>query len=182
MDKFELIKQTERMIQSLHTPPRGTRPGAIAMWKDLATTSSATKLLLHEVTSTSDFMELFDLRLSYEGYSDEYSKEVHDSLEFARHGQNILGAKWYLLEASPEDFVGEIGLIPFEFGEVKIGRLQNVEIHPDQKGNGYGNELLALLENEARKLELRALCLKARPDDWPVEWYKKKGFQIVGTW
>ncbi|WP_413585455.1 GNAT family N-acetyltransferase [Bdellovibrio sp. HCB274] len=182
MNKFDLVKQTESMIQGLYDPPRGTRPGAVAMWKDISSGDGHPKLKLHEVRSTSDFMELYDLRLSYEAYSEDYSKEAQESLDFARHCQNILDAKWYLLEAAPEDFVGEIGLIPFDFGGVKIGRLQNVEIHPDQKGNGFGNELLTLVEFEARKLGLQALCLKARPDDWPATWYKKKGFEIVGTW
>lgn len=183
MDKFKLIQQTETILQGLWQPPRGTRAGAVALWKDLTSAAPfATTLGLHEIVSSNDLNELYDFRLSLEAYTPDYMASVKASLTFVMECKKQQGAKWFLLTEPENEFVGGIGIVPFEIGSVKFGRLQDVEVHSQFQGLGYGRILLKLAEQEALKMGLSALCLKARPEDWPLEWYKKNGFVQVGVW
>jgi ribosomal protein S18 acetylase RimI-like enzyme len=183
MNKFAIIQKTETSLQNTYQPPRGTRSGALGLWKDLAPVAAFdTTLGLHEVVSSSDLNELYDFRLSLESYSPDYLASVKSSLTFSMECMKQFGAKWYLLTEPENEFVGEIGIVPFDFDGFRVGRLQDVEVHSQFRGHGYGNILLKLIEQEALRMGLSALCLKARPEDWPVEWYKKNGFLQVGAW
>lgn len=177
MDKFEILKTTEALIQSLHTPPRGTRPGALGLWKTLSDEHARSSgLALVEVGSEAAFESLAALRA---GFTEP--QEVGDSLSFLYRCQDELGAKAFLLK-DKDTYVGEIGIVPFSFDLLRVGRLQDVEIAPHYQGKGYGNQLLALTFLKAKEMGLSALCLKARPNDWTPSWYERHGFFKVGTW
>ncbi|MFM6927858.1 MAG: GNAT family N-acetyltransferase [Bdellovibrio sp.] len=182
MDKFEILKNTEIKIQTLHKPPRGTRPGALGFWKNISEEHSEnSELFLIAVDSEDTFKSLAALRTSFFGASEENIQEISDSLDFVRRCQSELGAKWFLLK-DKEIFVGEIGIVPFSFGSFRLGRLQDVEISPSFHGRGYGNQLLKLAFGKAQEMGLSALCLKARPNDWTSSWYERNGFFKIGTW
>jgi RimJ/RimL family protein N-acetyltransferase len=52
---------------------------------------------------------------------------------------------------------------------------------PDYQGKGYGQKALALLENQARELNLRKLLLEIRADNAKaVSLYQRSGYQTVG--
>jgi ribosomal protein S18 acetylase RimI-like enzyme len=182
MDKFEILKNTEKSIQALHIPPRGTRSGALGFWKNLSEEQvKKSNLVLFEVESESTLKSLASLRASFMQPPEKNLQEINSSLDFVNRCRSELGAKWFLL-SDKNDCVGEIGIVPFSFGSVCIGRLQNVEVSPSYQGKGYGNQLMNLVFSQATDMGLSALCLKARPDDWTSGWYEKNGFLKIGTW
>jgi predicted N-acetyltransferase YhbS len=98
-----------------------------------------------------------------------------------RHRRRHLIGDWYLGVIDGR-VVGGIGLFLFETGAGRIGRLQDVDIAPAFQGQGLGRELLWGACEEAKKLGLDAVCLRADPKDWPKVWYIRSGFLPVGTW
>jgi N-acetylglutamate synthase-like GNAT family acetyltransferase len=181
MNKMDQIKKTEEFINQMHTPSRGARAGAVGLWKDLCFDSNEINdVELVEVVTSSDFEDLYNFRLSLD--EDEDESQVRASINFFKTCREQLKARWYLLKTSDSELVGEIGVVPFYFETRCLGRIQNVEIASKYKGQGFGNQLLWLVEQEAIQMGISALCLKAKPDDWPVNWYVRRGYEVVGSW
>lgn len=87
--------------------------------------------------------------------------------------------QWFLARYHNE-WVGEIGLIPFTFEGKKIGRIKDVDIIPSKQGQGLGNLLMQAICSYAKQEKFEALCLMALTDDWPRTWYQRLGFIPVG--
>ena len=90
-----------------------------------------------------------------------------------------LNGQWFLAKFQ-EVWVGEIGLIPFDFRGQKVGRVKDVDIIPSRQGKGLGNLLIQALCQYAKQEKLQALCLMAIANDWPQQWYQKLGFKKMG--
>ena len=56
--------------------------------------------------------------------------------------------------------------------------LSGVSVCEKSRHRGLGNELLQAAERNARKRGAELLCLWADPNDWPIEWYKRKGYAL----
>ena len=183
MDKFEMLKETETEIQRLYPSPRVPAEGTPGLWKDLhGVADIQTDLELFEIISGNDFNELFDFRLSLEGYSPEYSNMVSGWTEHSAAAQKSLEAKYFLLKEPEHEFIGSVGIVPFKYDSIKIGRLQHVGVHPQFQGKGYGDILLKLVEQKTIQMGLSALCLKALPGHWTGAWYQRNGFLQIGMW
>lgn len=57
-----------------------------------------------------------------------------------------------------------------------VAAIKNVEVDPDERRKGYGNELLTTLENIARALGCDYCALWADKSAWVHDWYKRKGY------
>lgn len=69
------------------------------------------------------------------------------------------------------------GLALYHLGiEDGVGYLSGLIVHPSVRNRGIGRKLLADSIARAKKLELSKMVLWAKPDDWPIEWYKRNGF------
>lgn len=139
MNKMNQIKKTEECINQMHIPSRGTRTGAVGLWKDLCLVSNEINdVELVEVVTSSDFEDLYNFRLSLEEDEDEDESQVRASINFSKTCREQLKASWFLLKTSDSDpeFVGEIGVVPFYFETTCLGRIQNVEILSNYKGEG----------------------------------------------
>ena len=55
--------------------------------------------------------------------------------------------------------------------------LAGVFVKKSIRGNGYGNEILALADKIARTMGAKAVCLKAKKD--LLAWYQRHGYEIV---
>jgi predicted N-acetyltransferase YhbS len=98
-----------------------------------------------------------------------------------RHRRRHLVGDWFL--ALLDGLVaGGIGLLVFETGAGRVGRLQDVDIAPGFRGRGLGRELLWGVCEVAGNLGLEALWLRADADEWPKDWYGRFGFASVGAW
>jgi ribosomal protein S18 acetylase RimI-like enzyme len=96
-----------------------------------------------------------------------------------RHKCEMLNGIWYRASLG-EDVVGEVGIVPFTCIWGKIGRLQDVDILPEYQGRGLGRQLLIEACRLAKLQGLNALCLMAKENDWPKDWYLRYGFIKVG--
>jgi GNAT superfamily N-acetyltransferase len=136
---------------------------------------------LDEVTSESHWQAMLAIRMQVErafGIVDE--EVVQTFIDEIRKCQRVLGGRWYVARAPGyEAYVGEVGLVPFEFGGRRVGRLQDVDIVPCFQGRGFGNALLDAIIHQAKCDGLQALCLLADVKDWPRHWYRRRGFVPV---
>ncbi|MCH2535592.1 MAG: GNAT family N-acetyltransferase, partial [Bdellovibrionales bacterium] len=142
--------------------------------------NSQNLLKLSEVNTEEKWKEMYKMRISIEkefGITDE--SEVKRIVDDIKKKARELKGKWFLAKAEGKT-VGEIGILPFEFEGKQVGRLQDVDIISNEQGKGYGNELLAEACIKAKKMNLNALCLMAKSDDWPKEWYLRFGFVKIG--
>jgi N-acetylglutamate synthase-like GNAT family acetyltransferase len=187
MTSFErfhnFVLETEKRIQSLEAMKNvEMAQHEWTMWlpKEQFSSSSKNLLKLVEVKSQEQWDEMLELRMSIEkefGISDKVV--VKQFVEDIKKKGHELKGKWFLAKTN-EKTIGEIGILPFEFEGKKVGRLQDVDIIPCSQGKGYGRELLAQVCIKASEMNLNALCLMAKADDWPKEWYFRFGFVKVG--
>jgi GNAT superfamily N-acetyltransferase len=126
---------------------------------------------------------MLEIRLQIEkGFGDFSHAAVAEMVLQIRKCQESLNGQWYLaLDSFQKRVVGEIGMVRFHVG-LTIARLQDVDIIPSEQGRGLGNELLLGIIAQAKKDGISALCLKADHDDWPLNWYHRRGFEKVGEW
>lgn len=58
-----------------------------------------------------------------------------------------------------------------------VAAIKNVEVDPDERRKGYGNELLTTLENIALALGCDSCALWTDKSAWMHEWYKRRGYE-----
>jgi ribosomal protein S18 acetylase RimI-like enzyme len=62
---------------------------------------------------------------------------------------------------------------------VKVGFLFDVEIHQEFRGRGYGREIMSLIEEKARKLDIKKLALHVFGyNDVARKLYESAGYEI----
>jgi N-acetylglutamate synthase-like GNAT family acetyltransferase len=57
-----------------------------------------------------------------------------------------------------------------------VAYLSGVSVCESSRHMGLGNELLELSKQHAREMGAKMLCLWAYPEQWVVDWYKRRGF------
>lgn len=58
-----------------------------------------------------------------------------------------------------------------------VAVFKNIETVPNERRKGYGNELLATLENIARGLGCDSCVLWADRSAWMHDWYARRGYE-----
>ncbi|MBW2736077.1 MAG: GNAT family N-acetyltransferase [Deltaproteobacteria bacterium] len=132
------------------------------------------------VKSESDWAAMHALRCSVErafGLVD--AETVARFVDDIRRKCERLDGQWWLARHGSEP-VGEIGFVPFALGDLAVARLQDVDVVPHHQQKGFGNELLAWAISHAAASGIDALCLMAKADDWPKDWYASHGFFQLG--
>jgi len=64
--------------------------------------------------------------------------------------------------------------------DAKICQLENVFTHPEYRGRGYGEALVAEALSRGRKAGCDLCFLTADVDDWPYNWYRRMGYVDIG--
>lgn len=64
--------------------------------------------------------------------------------------------------------------------DTRIGWLHDVVVNPSVRRKGYGNMLLEIAKEQARKQGCLYLHLWVELDSWMEEWYKRHGFEQYG--
>lgn len=60
--------------------------------------------------------------------------------------------------------------------------INQLAVHPTQHRRGYGDQMLEHLCHRARALGAIKVALDtAKPAEWLVKWYEKRGFRVVGS-
>jgi GNAT superfamily N-acetyltransferase len=93
---------------------------------------------------------------------------------------------WFLYQpgdepSEPSEPVGAVGLYEFVHdGRLHI-RLQDVDVFPRFRAQGHGNRLLGAVHALARRRGATTVLVGADVDDWPLQWYLRKGFVPVAS-
>jgi predicted N-acetyltransferase YhbS len=183
-EKHEFIQYTNTKLNQIRSDYREDEPRdeQWTMWLELEDVAllDHSRITLRPVKSDGDYETMFLLRRDVEmafGVTDP--AKVKTLVNDIRKATNRFQARWYLaiLEGV---CIGEIGIIPFEFNGKKIGRLKDVDILPEFQGNGFGGEILKLICGQAKSEQYEGLCLMAKAQDWPKDWYQNFGFTKVG--
>ena len=88
-------------------------------------------------------------------------------------------AQYYVLENNDKR---EIGVVVFEhLGYSKRTRIWDISVHTQYLRQGYGSYLLRFVEDNARKLNQRALVLECQnTNSNAIDFYLKYGFELIG--
>jgi len=87
----------------------------------------------------------------------------------AENGQNF----FFMLENKVP--IGFLGITRKEKNRLKLDKLYLSESH---RGKGYGKEMMAFVEREAKRLEAKFLFLNVNRFNHTLDFYKKMGFEI----
>lgn len=86
------------------------------------------------------------------------------SLHLARDGDRVVGAiGWFHLPGPAQSWA----------------RLQEVDVFPPWRGRGHGDALLAATGDALVAEAVTTVVVGADEDDWPLGWYRRRGFQDV---
>ena len=155
------------------------------MWLSLDNhkeTHTTDYLNLQAVKSEANWQQLFDHRKKVEVAFGVTDQNLLDKFDKDMQNKSIkLDGKWFLAYHNNKQ-VGAIGYIPFMFEGNKIARLQDVDILPKHQGKGFGNMLLKSILYHLTQKGFGSVCLMAKTDDWPKDWYLKNGFTKCGTY
>jgi N-acetylglutamate synthase-like GNAT family acetyltransferase len=188
MSQLEQVQATEGAISAV----RGLAPGrtlkrTTALWLPLPPRALPTvkaMLELQPVIGAEDWDAMFKLRMDVEtALGIRAPDRVRSMIDEIRACQAELASQWYLARRKTDEvIVGEVGLVRFQTGDLKLGRLQDVDIAPIYQKQSLGTALLNSIVSLAIVQDLSALCLKADTADWPLQWYQRYGFKAVGDW
>lgn len=65
----------------------------------------------------------------------------------------------------------------YRYKDQSVAVFKNIATVPNERQKGYGNELLATLENIARGLGCDSCVLWADRSAWMHDWYKRRGYE-----
>ena len=175
--------KTEAALRAVeHTYEFGIDQPEWTMWlaADRFLEHRSSELSLSKVVDEEAFELLHAIRTEIETNSGVQDQElIKKFIDDVRQKISVLGGSWYIAKQN-ELPIGQIGIVPFDFESSRVGRLQNVNILPSHQSRGLGTQLIAEMCHIATKMKLSALCLMARTDDWPKDWYNRLGFTKCG--
>jgi GNAT superfamily N-acetyltransferase len=93
-----------------------------------------------------------------------------------REGTERTGLDMYLAR-DERRLVGAVGRFRLPVPDRPWSRLQEVDVFPDWRGLGYGDALLSAVIGLLNDEGCSAVVVGADEDDWPVNWYRRRGFR-----
>ena len=182
--KHDFTLYTNKLLNQCRSDYRESDPIDVewTMWCELPEIMKpqSSRIILHSVKSDADFEKMFFLRKDVElAFGVTSPNQIKGYINDIRKMTNRLKGQLYLV-LFEDVCIGEVGMIPFMHEEKKIGRLKDIDILPQFQKNGFGNELISLIMNQAKSEGYDSLCLMAKAVDWPKDWYLKLGFKQVG--
>lgn len=96
-----------------------------------------------------------------------------DQLAWLVRAQHTAGAR-VLVALDGDRPLGHVRVFPGD----GVAQLEELDVHPDAQGRGVGRALLTAALAGLDGVPL--VFLTAEPDDWPVRWYARLGFQRLG--
>ncbi|GAA3593131.1 hypothetical protein GCM10022223_04960 [Kineosporia mesophila] len=76
-----------------------------------------------------------------------------------------------------DDDIGALGWFPL--ADPGWARLQEVDVFPGHRGQGFGDALLAAALDHLAERGVHTAIIGADEDDWPLDWYRRRGFTAV---
>ncbi|GLY28185.1 GNAT family N-acetyltransferase [Kineosporia sp. NBRC 101731] len=82
-----------------------------------------------------------------------------------------------------DDDIGALGWFPWptraDCARPGWARLQEVDVFPAHRGQGFGDALLAAALEHLAGCGVHTAIIGADEDDWPLDWYRRRGFTAV---
>lgn len=139
-------------------------------------------LALIPVVDNTDWERLFQLRCEIEsafGVND--TESVSLMIKGIQEKSRQYHGHWFFAKCrQSQAIVGSIGWVPFQEPTLWY-RLQDIDILPAYQSQGYGSQLLLAVCCDLFSRGAEVIALRALVSDWPIEWYKRFGFQILQT-
>lgn len=133
---------------------------------------------LRRVASAQHWQNYEEQRITVEAGFGIPPEEAVRRVQQLRDGTERTGLDLYLAHDGRR-LIGAVGRFRLPVPDRPWARLQEVDVFPEWRRLGYGDALLSaaigLLNDEGCK----AVVVGADEDDWPVHWYRKRGFHDV---
>jgi ribosomal protein S18 acetylase RimI-like enzyme len=136
-----------------------------------------TRLRLSAATSEQDWRDYEAQRLVVEAEFGVAETQARTMIDALRDRGARLGLELYLARDG-KNLVGAIGRFRLP-AHPWCARLQEVDVFPRWRGQGYGDALLAAVLDLLASEGTRTAVVGADEDAWPLGWYRKRGFYDV---
>jgi len=87
-----------------------------------------------------------------------------------------LGLRLYFAQDGRQ-VVGGVGSFRLPVPHQSCARLQEVDVFPGWRGQGYGDGLLTAVLAMLNAEGVSTVVVGADEDDWPLSWYRRRGFR-----
>jgi len=87
-----------------------------------------------------------------------------------------LGLRLYFAQDG-QQVVGAMGSFRLPVPHQSCARLQEVDVFPGWRGQGYGDGLLTAVLAMLSAEGVSTVVVGADEDDWPLSWYRRRGFR-----
>ena len=131
---------------------------------------------LRRVASAQHWRQYEDERIKVEAGFGISPEEALRRVQQLREGTERTGVDLYLAR-DERRLVGAVGRFRLPVPDRPWARLQEVDVFPDWRGLGYGDALLSAIIGLLNDEGCSAVVVGADEDDWPVHWYRRRGFR-----
>jgi GNAT superfamily N-acetyltransferase len=178
----ELALDTERALRPgvVQISEEVGAAGKALLVRDARQPFAARGLTLLACTSDEQWCQYEDHRIPVEASFGLDEAAARDLMRLTRERTALLGMRlWLAAGQTHDDLVGGIAAFRHPEPTGPAARLQEVDVFPAYRSQGYG---AALLESARRLLVregIRTLVIGADEEDWPLGWYRRLGFREV---
>ncbi|TFV53898.1 GNAT family N-acetyltransferase [Geodermatophilus sp. DF01-2] len=181
MDPTALAVASERLLRpGARVLAGGERPGAgrTLLVRPAAVPIAPLALALQACTTDADWARYAVRRVEVEAGFGLDPEQARALVRRTRERTGGLGLRLWLAAGPDGDLVGAVGafLLPADAG---TARLQEVDVFPGHRGRGHGDALLEAVRRRLAADGVGRLLVGADEDDWPLGWYRGRGFRPV---
>jgi GNAT superfamily N-acetyltransferase len=131
---------------------------------------------LRRVASVQHWRHYEEQRITVEAGFGVSPGEAVRRVQQLREGTERTGLDLYLAH-DERRLVGAVGRFRLPVPNRPWARLQEVDIFPEWRRLGYGDALLSAVIGLLNDEGCKAVVVGADEDDWPLHWYRKRGFR-----
>lgn len=170
---------------------RALRPGCAALRaqdamvgkrllaRDASTPFAPLPLVLQACDSDERWALYEDHRVPVEREFGLEEAEARALVRLTRERAVRLGLRLWLANDEDGQVVGGIAAFRHSQDVTVAARLQEVDVFPAHRGQGFGAALLEGARLHLRSQGVNVLIIGADEDDWPLPWYRRLGFRDV---
>ncbi len=104
------------------------------------------------------------------------AREARRMVRELRDRGERLGLRLYFAQDCGQ-VVGAMGCFRLPVPHQSYARLQEVDVFPGWRGQGYGDGLLTAVLAMLNAEGVSTVVVGADEDDWPLSWYRRRGFR-----
>jgi GNAT superfamily N-acetyltransferase len=131
---------------------------------------------LRRIASAPHWRQYEDERIKVEAGFGILPEDAVRMVRQLREGTERTGLDLYLAHDGRR-CVGAVGRFRLPVPDRPWARLQEVDVFPEWRGLGYGDALLSAAIGLLNDEGCHGVIVGADEDDWPVHWYRRRGFR-----